>query len=103
MHDLQATYDVLTLDEVADYLRLPIETVKRQAKLGQMPARRIEETWRFLRSAIDDWLRSHDSRTILLQQAGALADDESLAVLRSQIYGQRGRPETDSAFRRFLN
>ena len=95
MHDLQATYDVLTLDEVADYLRLPIETVERQAKLGQMPARRIEETWRFLRSAIDDWLRSHDSRTIFLQQAGALADDESLAALRSQIYGQRGRAETD--------
>lgn len=94
MHDLQATYDVLTLDEVADYLRLPIETVERQAKLGQMPARRIEETWRFLKSAVDDWLRSHDSRMILLQQAGVFADDETLAALRSNIYSQRERSET---------
>ena len=97
MSALQITHDVLTLDEVADYLRLPKETVERQAKKGQLPARRIEDTWRFLKSAIDDWLRSHDSRTILLEQAGALADDESLPMLRTTIYEQRGRSETDAA------
>ncbi len=97
MHNFQATYDVLTLDEVADYLRLPKETVERQARSGQMPARRIEETWRFLKSAIDDWLRSQDSRMILLQQAGALASDETLATLRADIYLQRGRSETEAA------
>lgn len=79
MQTLQIPYEVLTLDEVADYLRLPKETVERQAAKGQLPARRIEDTWRFLRSAVDDWLRSQDSRVILLQQAGALADDETLA------------------------
>jgi excisionase family DNA binding protein len=84
---------VLTLEETANYLRLPETIVERQAKLGQIPGRRIEDTWRFLRDAIDDWLRSHDSRTILLQQAGSLADDESLADLRAAIYAERGRPE----------
>ena len=93
MGALQITYDVLTLDEVADYLRLPKETVERQAKKGQLPACRIEGTWRFLKSAIDDWLRSHDSRAILLEQSGTLADDESLPMLRTTIYEQRGRSE----------
>ncbi|MBM3133889.1 MAG: helix-turn-helix domain-containing protein [Chloroflexi bacterium] len=65
--------DVLTLEEVADYLRLPKEAIERQAVQGQIPGRRIEDTWRFLKAAVDDWLRSHDSRTILLQQAGVLA------------------------------
>ena len=93
---LRPTHDVLTLEEVADYLRLPTEIVERQARKGQLPARRIEDTWRFLKSAIDDWLRSHDSRTILLQQAGALSDDETLPALRADIYSQRGRPETEN-------
>ena len=81
--------DVLTLEEVANYLRLPKERVDRQATKGQIPARRIEDTWRFLRAAIDDWLRSQDSRLLLLGQAGALADDETLEELRALIYAQR--------------
>jgi excisionase family DNA binding protein len=89
-------YEVLTIEEVADYLRLPVATVERQAQKGQLPARRIEDTWRFLKSAIDDWLRSQDSRTLLLQQAGALANDESLVGIRESIYRERGRPETES-------
>lgn len=96
MQTLQIPYEVLTLDEVADYLRLPKETVERQAAKGQLPARRIEDTWRFLRSAVDDWLRSQDNRVILLQQAGALADDETLAAVRDSIYELRGRPEIEA-------
>ncbi|MEK7785125.1 MAG: helix-turn-helix domain-containing protein [Chloroflexota bacterium] len=87
--------EVLTLEELAAYLRLPKETIERQATKGQIPGRRIEDTWRFLRAAIDDWLRSHDSRTILLQQAGTLTEDESLPELRAAIYAERGRPEAE--------
>jgi len=87
--------DVLTLEETADYLRLPKEIVEQQAAQGQIPGRRIEDTWRFLKTAIDDWLRSHDGRTILLRQAGALADDETLPQLRAAIYAKRGRPEAE--------
>jgi excisionase family DNA binding protein len=90
------TMDILTLEETADYLRLPLEIVERQAARGAIPGRRIEDTWRFLRSAIDEWLRSQDSRTILLQQAGVLADDETLEALRNSIYAQRRRPEHES-------
>jgi len=85
--------EILTLEEAAEYLRLPKETIERQASQGQIPGRRIEDTWRFLKAAIDDWLRSHDSRIILLQQAGALADDDALAQLRANIYADRDRPE----------
>ena len=44
--------NVLTLEEAADYLRLPRETVERQAIRGRIPGRRIEDTWRFLRDAL---------------------------------------------------
>ena len=95
MSQVMTMPDVLTLEEVARYLRLPQEKVERQAAQGQIPGRRIEDTWRFLRAAIDDWLRSQDARTILLQQAGALADDETLPQLRTSIYDERGRPEVE--------
>ena len=50
--------DVLTLEETASYLRMPTETIERVATRGQLPGRRIEDSWRFLREAIDEWLRS---------------------------------------------
>src|SRR5712691_6993163 len=87
---------VLTLEEVAGYLQLPKEIVERQATQGRIPGRCIEATWRFLKDAIDEWLRSQDSRTVLLQQAGALADDDTLPALRAAIYAKRGLAETEA-------
>ncbi len=85
--------DILTLEETSEYLRLPVEIVENQALKGDIPGRQIENNWRFLKSAIDDWLRSKDSRSILLSQAGAFANDDSLAKLRETVYQARGRSE----------
>ena len=85
--------DILTLEETSEYLRLPVEIVLNQALKGNIPGRQIEDNWRFLKSAIDDWLRSKDSRSILLSQAGAFANDDSLAKLRETVYQARGRSE----------
>ena len=86
---------VLTLEETSEYLRLPVETVLNQALKGNLPGRKIENDWRFLKVAIDDWLRANNSRSILLNQAGAFADDDSLEELRENIYQVRERSETD--------
>jgi excisionase family DNA binding protein len=87
--------DVLTLEEASVYLRLSIETVASQALKGNIPGRKIENDWRFLKSAIDDWLRSKSSSSILLAQAGALADDDEIDRLRASIYQARERSEID--------
>ena len=86
---------VLTLEETSEYLRLPVETVLNQALKGNLPGRKIEDDWRFLKVSIDDWLRANNSRSILLNQAGAFADDDSLEELRENIYQVRERSETD--------
>ena len=93
MRHVTDTPEVLTLEEAAAYLRVSKDTIARQAAQGALPGRQIEDTWRFLKAAIDDWLRSHESRTLLLHQAGALADDESLSALRDAIYAARKRPK----------
>ena len=75
-------------------VRLPKETVKRQAGQGLLPGRVVEGRWRFLKAALTDWLRRPDGRTALLQAAGAFADDETLPQLLASIYAARGRPES---------
>ena len=87
--------DVLTLEETSIYLRLSIETVTNQAVRGNLPGRKVENDWRFLKTAIDDWLRSKSSRSLLLSQTGAFSDDDSLTQLRDTIYEARERPEID--------
>ncbi|MBR8837267.1 MAG: helix-turn-helix domain-containing protein [Stigonema ocellatum SAG 48.90 = DSM 106950] len=88
--------DVLTLEEASAYLRLPTQTVVHQTLQGNIPGRKIEDHWRFLKLAIDDWLRSKSGRAILLQQAGSLADDDTLTQLRATIYHNRERSEVDA-------
>ncbi len=87
--------DVLTLEETSAYLRLSVETVTDQALKGNIPGRKIASDWRFLKIAIDEWLRSKSSSSILLSQAGIFGDDDSLTQLRESIYTARNRPETD--------
>jgi hypothetical protein len=87
--------EILTLEEASIYLRLPIEIVVSQAAKGNIPGRKIEDDWRFLKVAVDDWLRAKNSRLILISQAGAFADDDSLSQMREDIYKARERPEID--------
>jgi excisionase family DNA binding protein len=86
----------LTSEEAAKYLNLSPETVRLQATEGKLPGRKVADDWRFIKEVIDDWLRSQDSKTILLGQVGALADDESLDELCAQIYRDRGRSEVET-------
>jgi excisionase family DNA binding protein len=49
--------DILTLPEAAAYLRAAESDVLKMATDGMMPAQRIGEEWRFLRKALNDWMR----------------------------------------------
>jgi len=92
---MMMTDSVLTMKEMASYLKIPEEKIENQVLQGKIPGRRIEDEWRFLRVAIDEWLRSYDTRTILISQSGALSDDEKLDELRMNIYSERKRSETE--------
>jgi hypothetical protein len=96
MAQTAAHSQVLTLDDAAAYLKLPAESVARRAAEGEIPGRLVEGAWRFLLSALEDWLRHVDPRTVLLRQAGALREDDSLEELLAEIYRARGRPETET-------
>ena len=48
--------EILTVLEVARFLRVPKSTVYKLARLGQLPASKIGKHWRFLRRDIHDWM-----------------------------------------------
>jgi excisionase family DNA binding protein len=48
--------EILTVLEVARFLRVPKSTVYKLARLGQLPASKIGKHWRFLRGDIQDWM-----------------------------------------------
>lgn len=48
--------EILTIEEVAAYLRLTPQTIYRWAQEKRIPAVKLGKEWRFRRSIIDDWL-----------------------------------------------
>ena len=48
--------EILTLDEVAAYLKAGKRTVYRLAQQGEIPAFKLGGTWRFRRSELDAWI-----------------------------------------------
>jgi excisionase family DNA binding protein len=87
--------DVLTLAEAAAYLRIPAEDVVRLLASEGLPGRRVGKEWRFLKTAIQQWLSTPPARPSLLDQIGAARDDPYLEDMLKEIYRRRGRPETE--------
>lgn len=50
---------LMTLEEVADYLRLSNDTVYRMANTGTIPASKVGNQWRFRREDLDAWLEAN--------------------------------------------
>ena len=48
--------DVLTIDELAAYLKIPRSTLYKLVREGRIPSQKIGRHWRFYKGAIDQWL-----------------------------------------------
>ncbi len=72
------TLDIMTLSEVAQYLKLAEKTVLRMVHRGSIPAVKIASQWRFLRSVINEWLLTqqnfpaHNDLATLIQSESEL-------------------------------
>ena len=50
--------DILTVDELQSYLKIPKPTLYALAQNGRIPAAKIGKHWRFRRGEIDEWLKA---------------------------------------------
>ncbi len=50
---------IMTLEEVAGYLRLKPQTIYTWAQEKKIPAAKLGKEWRFKKSVIDKWFNNH--------------------------------------------
>ncbi len=53
---------ILTIKEIADYLKVTERTIYRLAAAKQMPAFKIGGSWRFSRKDIDGWIKQQSQK-----------------------------------------
>lgn len=51
--------EIMTIDEVAKYLKLKPQTIYTWAQNGKIPAAKIGKEWRFRRDILDAWFVQH--------------------------------------------
>lgn len=47
---------VLTIDDLAEYLKISKSTLYKLAQEGALPGQKVGRHWRFHRDAVDQWL-----------------------------------------------
>lgn len=50
--------NVMTLGEMAEYLKIARKSLLKMAQHGDIPATKVASQWRFMRTVVDDWLIS---------------------------------------------
>jgi excisionase family DNA binding protein len=84
--------DLITLEEVADYLRVTRKTIYRLLEKGEIPARRVGHQWRFDKPSIDSWL----CQSTVKKSANILVidDDDNICSLFTDIFKGSGNTVT---------
>ena len=54
--------DIITIREVADYLKLTKKTAYRLVAEGKIPGFKVGGSWRFRRSEIEKWIEQQTAR-----------------------------------------
>jgi excisionase family DNA binding protein len=60
----QTGYDaVLTIDELAAYLKIAKSTLYKLAQEGKLPGQKVGRHWRFRKETVDRWLDEQSGET----------------------------------------
>lgn len=63
--------EILTIDEVAAYLKASKRTIYRLAASNRLPAFKLGGTWRFRHGDLDKWIASRIGNAIVDDDEGA--------------------------------
>ena len=67
--------DILTLEELHSYLKIPKPTIYAMAQNGRIPAAKVGKHWRFRRADIDEWLKAQQWNRPLRRRSRKKATD----------------------------
>lgn len=80
--------EILTLAEAAEYLRVDEQTLAELAAKRRIPSQQVGQEWRFLKKALNDWLRYPSDRQRHLLLSWALASpfmEEWMSILEERV------------------
>ena len=63
--------NILTIDELSDYLRISRSTLYKLAQEGRVPCQKVGRHWRFRKETIDRWLDQRDDNDLTNAGVGA--------------------------------
>lgn len=86
--------DILTLEEVAKYLRVSERTIYDCAQKGEIPAGKIRTTWRFKKSEIDKWVNEKLTSTHLNPQINPINIESVLSLHRILFINHSNKRDT---------
>lgn len=52
--------EILTIDELAAYLKISKSTLYKLVREGKIPSQKVGRHWRFKKTAIDRWLEDRE-------------------------------------------
>lgn len=81
--------ELMTIQDLAAYLKMSPQTIYRMAQQGRIPALKIQSRWRFRRSDIESWLipeNGHNAGSILVVDDDPAISDLFTHVLESNGY-----------------
>lgn len=72
-----AENEIMTLEEVAEYLKLTPQTIYTWAQEKRIPAAKLGKEWRFKRSIVDAWFNQHidEKFNFIVNSASAVKKD----------------------------
>jgi len=60
--------DLLTANEVSEYLRIPQSTVYKLVQEGKIPGFKVGRHWRFRKTVVQDWIKAKENASITKSQ-----------------------------------
>ncbi len=78
--NMEAAPKVLTVNELAEYLRVHRSTIYRLLKKGQLPGFKIGSDWRFNVEVIDEWR---------MKQGAGFLEEETVEPMPVQMHAHR--------------
>ena len=89
--------EIMTIEEVAKYLKLTPQTVYKWAQEEQIPGTKLGKEWRFRKSILDEWV---DSSIILSKGGFDLMFRSSLVAARNRALSNE---ETDQLLKEAMD
>ncbi len=55
------TDEIMTIEELSDYLKIPRSTLYKRVQEGKLPGQKIGKQWRLGKKSIDHWINNDNT------------------------------------------